>query len=434
MRTVFRSVSSPPLWFLLLAGSAIACGAFVVSGCGAGDLGADACAGDDCQPCTDPCTCDDVCGGPPGQAVEAGALTALALPDGRLAIATYDEALDSLVVIFQRPGSSERTVQVVSRGVASDVGRWVRLALESTGALQIAWFDADFGAVRWTRGGESGFGVAESVSATVASHVALAVDGADRAHVAFRDERARGVRYATRMAGRWTLTNIQGCAGEADCPTAGAEDFGDGLDLALVQGAGGVAQPRIAFYDARRGDLKLAGADEQGRWTTVTLDGRMAATEPIDTGDVGRFVSLAVTPTRSLGVAYFDATLGALRYLGPAGAPRVVDSGLLTLPDGRSRRHIVGQLCKLRYDSQGSAHIVYVDASRPGLRHARVAGEGPATITELGIPAGTWPAFDVIGGRLVGAYGAFVPSQAPLTTLRLFDVSAEGNVRGGGAR
>jgi len=422
---VFFSVYSPPLWSVLLAASLI--------GCGAGDAGSDACAGDACAPCADPCACDDGCGVPVDSAV-AGALTAIALPDGRLAIATYDEGQDSLVVVFQRPGASERTVRVVSRGVASDAGRWARLALESTGKLQVAWFDADFGAVRWTRGGEGGFDVAETVSATLASHVALEVDSADRAHVAFRDERARGVRYAARRAGRWTVTNIQGCAGETGCPVSGGEDFGDGLDLALVYGAGGVVQPRIAFYDARRGDLKLAGADEDGRWTTVTLDGRLAAEDPVDTGDVGRFVSLAVTPTRSLGVAYFDATLGALRYLGPAGAPRVVDSGLVALPDGRVRRHIVGQLCELKYDSQGSAHIVYVDASRPGLRHARVAGEGPATITELGIPAGTWPAFDVVGGRLVGAYGAFVSGKAPLTTVRLFDLSASGTGRAGGER
>lgn len=419
---MFRAALHSPLVSLGLAATLI--------GCAAGDTSPDACSGASCVPCADDCACTDTCGGEPTPPAEAGALTALALPDGRLAIATYDEAQDSLVVIFQRPGAAERVVRVVSRGVASDTGRWTRLALDSKGGLQVAWFDAAFGAVRWTRGSEAaGFEVAESVSATVASHVALAIDDADRPHVAFRDERARAVRYATRPAGRWNMTSIQGCAGEADCPTADGEDFGDGLDLALVRGAGGGVQPRIAFYDARRGDLKLAGADEEGRWTTITLDGRVAAQ---DSGDVGRFVSMAVTPTRSIGVAYFDATLGALRYLGPAGAPRVVDSGLVTQPDGRARRSIVGQLCVLRYDAQGSAHIVYVDASTPGLRHARVPGEGPAAITALGIPAGTWPAFDVVDGRLVGAYGAFVAGQAPLTTLRLFDLSAAGTPRSGG--
>jgi len=401
--------------------------AFLVLGCSGGTGTLDLCNGGPCSPCLDGCgDASETAAGADStaaEATEAGASSAVVLPDGRLAIASYDELRSSLVVIFQRPGAADRIVRVVSSGAPQDAGRWARIALETSGALQIIWFDSAFGAVRWSRGNDLAFETPDTVSTGAASHLALAVDGSDRPHVAFRDENARAVRYTTRQGGRWNLTNIVGCAGEDNCPVAGAEDFGQAIDLAFVQGAGGVTLPRVAFYDARRGDLKLAGLDAEGRWTTVTLDGRGNG---VDTGDVGRFVSLAATPTRSLGVAYFDATLGALRYIGPAGSPRVIDNGLVLQPEGRARRSIVGQFCQLQYGPQGSAHILYVDASMPGLRHARVAGEGPAALTELAIPPGTWPSFEVVGDRLVGAYGAFVPGEVPRTTLRLFDLSAAG--------
>jgi hypothetical protein len=250
--------------------------------------------------------------------------------------------------------------------------------------------------------------------------VVLRVDASNRAHIAFREDRVRTVRYATRQGAGWLVTGVQGCAGEEDCPSMD-EDFGNGLDLALVASGSGVL-PRIAFYDARRGDLKLAGSDAEGRWNTVILDG---ASSGVDNGDMGRFVSLAVTPTRSLGVAYFDATLGVLRYIEPSGSSRVVDSGIERLADGRTRRSIVGQYCVLHYDSQGSAHIIYVETSTPGLRHARVPGEGAAVVTPLPIPAGFAPSFEVLGGRMVGVYASFVGGDGALeTALRLFDLSA----------
>lgn len=392
-----------------IAGSVFACG---------DDAGKASCSGDACGACT---TCDTSCGDACGEpeVAELGVSTALVMPDGRLAIATYDQNRGALVVIFQRPGETARVVREVSAG-SSELGRWARIALESTGGLQVVWFDPVVGAILWTHGDDQGFSAPTRVREVIASHLALAVDASDKPHIAYRDDAARAVRYATRAGAGWTVVAIDGCAGEAGCPGAD-EDSGLGLDMALVSGAGSGALPRIAFYDALRGDLKLAGRDADGQWTTVTLDGRVNG---VDTGDVGRFVSLSLTPTRSLGLAYYDATLGALRYLGPLGGARVIDSGFVMRDDGRARRLNVGQFCTLVYDSQGSAHILYVDSSTPKLRHARVPGESPAVVTELAIPAGAWPAFGVVGDRMLGAYGAFVAGQAPLTSLRLFDLPA----------
>ena len=372
------------------------------------------CVGDACGCTACPPECEG-CGNEPIS--ESGASTALVMPDGRLAITTYDQVREALVVVLQRPGSSERTILPVSTGASSDVGRWARIALETNGSLVVVWFDRDRTELLSARGGASGFAAPVKIAGIAVSHVALRIDGDDNPHVAFRNERTRTVGYAARTATTpWRVTDIEGCAGETGCGTD--EDFGLGLDLALVAEGGSSALPRIAFYDARRGDLKLASKSAAGAWTTVTLDGAG--------GDVGRFVSLAVSPTRALGMAYYDATLGALRYLGSSGASRVIDNGVYTNSDGRTRRRDVGQLCVLDFDTRGSAHIIYVDATTPGLRHARVPGEGTAVITELAIPAGVHPAFEAVGDRLVGAYGAFVAEAAPRTTLRLFDLPSGG--------
>ena len=115
-----------------------------------------------------------------------------------------------------------------------------------------------------------------------------------------------------------------------------------------------------------------------------------------------------------------------MRYIGPSGASRVIHTGVYTTAYGRARRRDVGQLCVLDYDTRGSAHIIYVDTTTPGMRHARVPGEGTAVMTELAIPAGAYPAFEAVGDRLVGAYGAFVSDAAPRTALRLFDLPSGG--------
>lgn len=419
MALVFRSVPPSHLASVMLALScsfaALACGDDADKG-SSPDTG---CVGDSCA-CT---TCAPECDGCGSEPIaEVGPSTALVMPDGRLAITTYDEVRGALVVVLQRPGSSERTVLPVSSGVSSDVGRWARIALETSGSLVVVWYDRDRNELLTARGGVSGFAAPVKIAGLAVSHLALRVDGQDNPHVAFRNEASRTIGYATRTAiTPWRVTEIDGCAGEAGCGTADAqaeEDFGLGLDLALVTEAGSSALPRIAFYDARRGDLKLASKSAAGAWTTVTLDGAG--------GDVGRFVSLAISPTRALGVAYYDATLGALRYLGPSGTSRVIDNGVYNNNDGRARRRDVGQLCVLDYDTRGSAHIIYIDGTTPGMRHARVPGEGTAVITELAIPPGVYPAFEAIGDRLVGAYGAFVGDAAPRTTLRLFDLPSGG--------
>lgn len=350
--------------------------------------------------------------------------------DDRLAIASWDTARNALVVAFYATPTATPELRVVAAGD----GGTVRIAAESTGHVQLVWFDRAQGRALWTRGDRTGFAPPEAIGegpGVLGTHLALTLDAsaprpADSdahpvPHVALRDETRRGLTYATRTAAGWRLERVDTCAGEGDCPGPD-EDSGEWAQLVLVPGAGGASLPRIAFYDRLRGDLKLAALGEDGRWHTSTLDGRDPTTGA-DTGDVGRFISLATTPGRTLGLAYFDATREALRYLGPGEAPRVVDPGLADV--GPRRRVAVGQHASLRYDAIGQGHIVYADTTTPTLRHLTVRAANASRPTVLPFAPGAWPTITRVEqrpdgtSRIHGAYAAFGASPAH-TSLEVF--------------
>ncbi|MCC6622827.1 MAG: hypothetical protein IT385_16315 [Deltaproteobacteria bacterium] len=400
-----------------------------------------------CDPALEECGCARQ---PCSPAVELGDLgrhTRVApLSDGGQVVATWDATKTNLVVVFVDAAGVRTSVEVVAgvrrasdavgeRLVDVDAGRWASVAVGAGDVVHVAWFDADEGELHYAQGTAArGFSAPEVVDgdgpAIRGTHASLALDAAGLPHIAYRDETRASLRYARRdAAGAWQTRGLDGCAGEPGCPVApGAgvgEDYGEHAALAFVPAAGGGVLPRVAFYDRLRGDLKMAAQAADGTWTTSTLDGRDPTTFA-DTGDVGRFISIAATPTRQLGLAYFDAGRGTLVYLGPGAAPRTVDDGRREARDGGLRRSAVGQHVRLRYDAAGRAHFVYADASAPGLRHAVLAGEGAAVIRALPDPAGGWIDLVVQGQALVGHYGAFVANAAPRTTLRRLVVSLEG--------
>ena len=159
----------------------------------------------------------------------------------------------------------------------------------------------------------------------------------------------------------------------------------------------------------------------QGAWEVVTLDGRDPETGT-DTGDVGQFASAAIDTKQRLGVAYFNATLGELRYLSPDGTtphPIVVDRGAYQDTHGATRSHVVGQHVALAYDAQDAATLVYLDAGLLKLRQARVYGQTPTTPEVLSaLPAGAYMDLerDALGGLHL-AYGAWHLDDGPKTTL-----------------
>lgn len=358
---------------------------------------------------------------------ELGQHTTMALhADGRMVVASYDATHGNLVARVESP-DSEPTTHLIAGwsttekgSVARDSGRWASLATDLQGDAHFSWYEADRGALGYGTLSEQGVVSSQLVDGEAegnrGTHTSIAVDSDGRVFIAYRDVAARNLRLATREPGAesFTIETISGCAGEPECPVA-EEDYGEFASLVLV-----ASQPRIAFYDRTRGDLKMALRNE-GVWQVLTLDGRDPETGE-DTGDVGRFASAALDTKQRLGVAYFNATQGELRYLSPEGTtphPIVVDRGSYLDPHGATRSHIVGQHVALAYDAQDAATLVYLDSGLLKLRLARVYGQMPTTPEVLAaLPPGAYMDLerDAVGGLHL-AYGAWQLGDAPTTTL-----------------
>jgi hypothetical protein len=389
-----------------------------------------------CQESASPEACaKSVCG--PGTGVtEVGSLgryTDLAIhADGRVVVATYDSTHGNLVARVGLPGEEPTTHLIAGWSVgeegtvARDSGRWASVASDLQGVSHFAWYEADLGALGYGILTPTGASASEIVDGEAegdrGTHTSIAIDSDGRVMIAYRDEGARSLRVATREAGASTfeIASIDGCAGEADCPS-GAENYGEYASLVFV-----ASQPRIVFYDRARGDLKIALLEAEG-WHVVTLDGRNTETDQ-DTGDAGRFATAALDAKQQLGVAYFDASGGALRYLSTGSTsphPIIVDRGTYTDELGATRSHVVGQHVALAYDAQGVASMVYLDAGLLALRHVRVHGETPTASEVLtALPPGAYLDLerDPLGGLHL-AYGAWGLEDGGSTTLQTATLS-----------
>ncbi|MFT7583147.1 MAG: hypothetical protein ACI9MR_004833 [Myxococcota bacterium] len=354
--------------------------------------------------------------------------------DGTRVIATYDSTHRNLVVLFERPNDTVVTQvvdgwRVINRQtVEVDAGTWIDLAIDDEDGIHLVWHHADDGALRYGFSSGDGHWETETVdgkgSETRGTHASVAVaDG--RVHVAYRDVDGRSLRYARRESGgEWSSRQISSCAGELECPSAD-EDFGEWASVAVIGG-----RPRVAFYDRLRGDLKVTSVDVEGVWSTTTLDGRDPSTG-LDTGDVGRFVTLVLDATRVPGLAYYDASRGALRFVRPGETPIVVDAGVyLDTATATMKSHPVGQHAALRYDAQGRAVLMYLDGGSPAIKIATVSDEAVRTIQTTNIPPGGFLNFEVVTdteGRdfVEGVLGAWVAGEAPRSALDHFRIAME---------
>ena len=383
------------------------------------------------------CNADGKCAAltPPGQIGDLGRFTSFGLrSDGSRVVATYDSSYGSLILKSEDPETSTFDAQIVDGWrvedhtlADTDAGKWTAMAMGDDNSAHLAWYDADRGELRYARIRPEGPWTIETVDGSGASdcgqHAAIALAEDDTPHLAYRDATKRGLRHAFRGPdGTWTTNALSGCTDEPGCPSEQGEDYGEYAAMAVIAG-----HPRIAFYDRRRGDLKMAERGAGGQWSTSTLDGR-DPTSGEDTGDVGRFAAVAVDSSSRMAIAYYDATRTALKILFPGGGSElqslIVDDGVYVDDTSLAKRsHIVGQHVAMSFDNQGVAVLVYLDASRLILKRATVSGDAIEVQDLPELSGGGYIDFAITSeGVVQGAYGAWVPNEAPRTTLELFDV------------
>ncbi len=167
----------------------------------------------------------------------------------------------------------------------------------------------------------------------------------------------------------------------------------------------------IAYYDRApvdnetyRGNLKLATIEGETINIEI-LDGEDNSNN--DTGDVGRFASLAFAPDGRMGIAYYDASLNQLKYLERmANEPPKIEVVYTGVTPGL--KEFAGPDCFLGFDSSSLAQIAFQDATNHRLLFASRQETEPTwspgnVITLLS------PTDDALKNRFgEGGYGFFI--------------------------
>lgn len=370
---------------------------------------------------------------PPAPTENLGQFTTMAVrPDGRRVIATWDATQTNLVLLLEddtgRLNSQVVAGWAVQEGQVQDTdsGRWASLALDDQESIHLAWYDGKEQALMYglLKPGSPFEVTVVDGEGNRGTHTSLVAEDNGAVHIAYRDEGMKSLRYAHRDGnGIWTTEAVPPCAPAANC-LAETDDYGEHADIVEI---GGLA--RIVFYDRALGDLKLAAQEGSGDWTVLTLDGRNADTG-VDEGDVGRFACIALDSKLRVGVAYYDHTRGALRYLPADGAsnPVVVDDGLYwDAETGARRNHPVGQHVHLRFANSGAAHMMYLDGGQLGIKRAVVTGAtvlGSYTLGDLA--PGGYIGFEIHEqNQIIGAYGAWGQTGSLNTHLERFTIEVK---------
>jgi hypothetical protein len=209
------------------------------------------------------------------------------------------------------------------------------------------------------------------------THVSLALDARGNPRIAYFDDSADDLRYASKRAGVWT-------AETADASGSVGQYTSIALDTA--------GNPRIAYYSVTGNDLKLA--QKNGAiWSVETIEGPNA---------VGLYASLDLDQGGDPHVAYYDATLGDLHYAARSGAAWTID-----IADAPGT---VGLFASLALDALGNPRIAYFDDGGDNLKYASKAG-------------GVWSSETVESNGDVGRYASLAIDVAGSAHIAYHDAT-----------
>jgi MYXO-CTERM domain-containing protein len=158
----------------------------------------------------------------------------------------------------------------------------------------------------------------------------------------------------------------------------------------------------IAYYDRIHGNLGVA-SHSSGAWVTTLVDGQDAMGN--DTGDVGIGASLFIDASNDWHIAYVDGLAESLRYVKltggtKIGTPEVIDDGLgiagKPFADGQ---HLVGDDANLVVTPSGEVRVSFQDATAGKLHYA---------VGALAADKHTWTVQELTQDHFAGAFSRVI--------------------------
>ncbi len=309
---------------------------------------------------------------------------------GRPHIAYYDALnRDLKYARMEADGWARETVDATG-----DAAAVAALALDRFDRPHIVYYrDNGDGAsprLAYARRGDSGWEFAViAVLTSTARYISLALDGADRPHVAYYDEGTHHLRYARLTEGGWDVQAVDGDG-----------DVGSGCSLAL-DAAG---HPHISYYDydTVRGALRYAAWDGDAThpWQIAVVD---------DADDVGGYTSLALDRLGRPVISYHDYTHGALKLARGAAALSAGASAFSWQIETVEDEGDVGLYTSLALDAEDRPHILHFDLTRRAIRYAGWEGD-------------RWQFAEVDRAGRVGEYTSLARDAAGILHVSYYDV------------
>ena len=330
-------------------------------------------------------------GGITNPGVNVGFFTSLGVAsDNELAVAYYD--YDNHALKYAKKTGVSWTTHVVDGAVdGASAGKYASMTFDANGKPHIAYFQ-EFGAPGADRLKSAlKLAVATTQTPTSASDWTITIVesgaincgktlcAADETCVQIGDKLAT-CEKTDKTCDPACDSKTQQCVLKDATPVCGTMFEGPsgdvpqgiGLFASLVVGIDG--NDLVAYYDNSPIDLKVTKGDLKGASVTAgtpaafLIDG---SDVDKDTGDVGRFASLAQAALGGLGIAYYDATLQVLKYWHGAAfddKSNKIETVATGISDGE--KDFAGPDCDLKYDPQGKARIAYQNATSHELVYA----------------------------------------------------------------
>lgn len=185
-----------------------------------------------------------------------------------------------------------------------------------------------------------------------------------------RAERALLIAFA--LAGCKTDFIFDPAEPEEVAPDEAPPDHGSWLSMDVAPNGTDLV---MAYYDRTLGGLGFAVGTPNGdgtlTWAHEQVDGYFDASSGLDTGDRGKYASMAVAPDGTVWIAYYDAGKKDLRYAHRTGGRKSWVTGLID--NGAGGIPSAGEWASLALNSDGKPVIAYHDSGNKSLKVARFA-------------------------------------------------------------